>query len=245
MKNLVITGAAGSIGSSMVKKLYKKYNIICIDIDKFGLKKLKKNYKKINIYHSDITNHLTVSRLVNKISKKFNNIDILINNAGFIFSSPIIKFTEKKGFLAHSYKDWKTVLNKNLDTMFLLSSKVIEVMCNSRKPGLIINISSISAIGNEGQSAYSVAKASIEILTKIWSKELSKFKIRVCCISPGFFDTTSTYNSLSKSKIQYVKSNTPVGRLGNISELIDAISFIIKNKFFNGKVLKIDGGLEI
>jgi 3-oxoacyl-[acyl-carrier protein] reductase len=245
MKNLVITGASGSLGSLMVQKLKKKYNIICIDINKSGLKKLKKNYKEVNIYHCNIANPLAVSRLVNKINKKFNKIDILINNAGFIYSGPIIKFTENKGFLAHDYKDWKKILNKNLDTMFVFSSKVIELMCNTRNPGLIINISSISAQGNVGQSAYSVAKASIEILTKIWAKELSKFKIRVCCISPGFFNTASTHNSLSKSKIQHVESNTPVGRLGKISELTDAINFIVKNKFFNGKVLKIDGGLEI
>ena len=115
----------------------------------------------------------------------------------------------------------------------------------NRTKGIIINISSISAKGNVGQSAYSVAKSGLEILTKIWAKELSSFNIRVACIAPGFFNTKSTHSSLSKFHIEHLKTNTPTKRLGKVKELMLAINFIIKNEFFNGKVLSLDGGLEI
>ena len=118
-------------------------------------------------------------------------------------------------------------------------------MVSNRNPGLIINISSIASEGNEGQSAYSAAKAGINALTFTWAKELSRFNIRVAGISPGFFSTESTYQSINKSYIEHIKKNTPSKRLGKISELIQGIDFIIKNKFFNGKILKIDGGLKI
>ena len=127
----------------------------------------------------------------------------------------------------------------------LISSKVIQSFCNNRKKGLIINISSLSSKGNQGQSAYSAAKSSIEILTKIWSKELAPFGIRVTCIAPGFFETQSMKKEMSLSQINHIKSNTPLKRLGKTSEIVSAIKFIINNKFFNGKVLPIDGGLNI
>lgn len=244
MKRIIITGASGSIGTEIVKFFYKKNDLICIDIDKDKLNKLKSKFKKIKIYQCDLTNKKKVDNLVNKLNLNFKYFDILINNAGMIFNHPIIKLSSK-GFKPHSYLNWKKVLDLNLNSVFLFSSKIIENFCNNRRKGIIINISSISAKGNIGQSAYSVAKSGVEVLTKIWAHELSSFNIRVACIAPGFFDTKSTHNSLSKFQIEHLKNSTPVKKLGSTKELIKAIDFIIKNQFFNGKVLSLDGGLEI
>lgn len=244
MKRIIITGASGSIGNEMIKYFYKKNELICIDINKKNLKILKDKFKKIRIYQCDLTSQKKVNQLITKLNKEFKQFDILINNAGMIFSHPIIKLSPR-GFKSHSYTAWKKILDINLNSAFLFSSKVIENFCNNRTKGLIINISSISAKGNIGQSAYSVAKSGIETLTKIWAQELSSFNIRVACIAPGFFNTKSTHNSLSNFKIDYLKKNTPLKRLGDTKELIQAINFIINNKFFNGKVLSLDGGLEL
>ena len=84
-----------------------------------------------------------------------------------------------------------------------------------------------------------------EIIGLSRSKELSKFKIRVAGISPGFIETISTKKAVSKKVIDKLKENTPSQRLGKKSEFIQAINFIINNKFFNGKILEIDGGLNI
>ena len=244
MKRIIITGASGSIGSEIVKYFHKKNDLICIDINKKNLNKIKNKYKKIKIYQCDLTNQKNVDQLMKNLNIKYKYFDILINNAGMIYSHPMIKLSSK-GLKSHSYANWKKVLDINLNSIFLFSSKIIENFCNNRTKGLIINISSISAKGNIGQSAYSVAKSGIEILTKIWAQELSSFNIRVACIAPGFFNTKSTHNSLSKFQIDHLKNATPSKRLGATKELILAINFIIKNKFFNGKILSLDGGLEI
>ncbi|WP_440650528.1 SDR family NAD(P)-dependent oxidoreductase [Candidatus Pelagibacter sp. HIMB1495] len=244
MKRIIITGATGSIGNEIVKYFYKSNELICIDINKKELKILKNKFKKIKIYECDITNQKKVDELFKKLNLKFKYFDILINNAGKIYNQPIVKLTTS-GFKSHNYKIWKNILDLNLNSVFLFSSKIIENFCNNRTGGLIINISSISAKGNIGQSAYSVAKSGIEILTKIWAQELSNLNIRVACIAPGFLNTRSTYKSLSKFQIDHLKNITPIKRLGNTKELILAIKFIINNKFFNGKVLSLDGGLEI
>ena len=244
MKRIIITGASGSIGSEIVKYYYKKNDLICIDIDKENLKILKNKYKKIKTYQCDLTSKKKVDQLMNQLNTKYKHFDILINNAGKIYSNPIIKLSSN-GLKSHSYTDWKKVLDVNLNSIFLFSSSVIENFCKNRTKGIIINISSISAKGNKGQSAYSVAKSGVEILTKVWAQELSSFNIRVACIAPGFFNTKSTNRSLSNFQIDHLKKNTPLKRLGSTKELIQAINFIIKNKFFNGKVLPLDGGLEI
>jgi len=244
MKRIIITGASGSIGSEIVKYFHKKNDLICIDINKKNLNILKNKYKKIKIYQCDLTNQKNVDQLMKNLNIKYKYFDILINNAGMIYSHPMIKLSSK-GLKSHSYTNWKKVLDINLNSIFLFSSKIIENFCNNRTKGLIINISSISAKGNKGQSAYSVAKSGIEILTKIWAQELSSFNIRVACIAPGFFNTKSTHNSLSKFQIDHLKNSTPSKRLGATKELILAINFIIKNKFFNGKILSLDGGLDI
>jgi len=244
MKTILLTGAAGSIGEKIIRSFCKSYKIICVDKNKKSLKLLKKKFSKIEIYECDLIHEPAVKKLIEFIERKFKTIDILINNAGQIYSHPIIKLG-KKGFVSHSYKDWKKTIDLNLNSLFLLSSKVIENFCNNRKKGLIINISSISAKGNIGQSAYSSAKSAVEVLTKIWSEELSSFNIRVTCIAPGFFKTKSTFDSLNSYQIEHVKKNTPSLRLGKTYEIISALKFIINNKFFNGKVLPLDGGLKL
>ena len=243
-KIIIITGAAGSIGSEIVKSFHKNYTLICIDTDIQNLKNLKKNFKSIFIFKCNLLIEKDVNILVKKILKDFKKIDILINNAGQIYSSPIIKLGKEK-FLSHNYNMWKKIIDVNLNSLFLISSKVIETLCNQRKSGLIINVSSISANGNIGQSAYSSAKKSIEVLTKIWAEELKDFDIRVACVAPGFFNTKSTKKSLSKIQIEHIQKSTPLKRLGRTNELVHCIKFIINNKFFNGKTLRIDGGLNL
>jgi len=245
MNSILLTGASGKIGANIIKSFYNSHRLICVDKNRSSLIKLKKKYKKIEIFNLDLTKEKEVNNFLKKINKKQKSIDILINNAGLIYSNPIIKLSKKGKFIAHSFNEWKKILDINLNSLFLISSKVIQNWCNQRNKGLIINISSISAKGNVGQSAYSSAKSSIDILTKIWSKELSLFDIRVAGIAPGFFNTLSTKEALSINQINHIKKNTPARRLGNIKELISAIKFIISNKFFNGKTIPIDGGLYL
>lgn len=243
MKTILLTGASGSIGSYIVKSFYKNYNLICVDKNKIKLNILKKKYKKITISSCDLTKKNDVKKLFKNIIKK-KSIDVLINNAGVIYSEPLIKLG-KKGFTCHSYKNWLKVINTNLNSTFLITSNIVEHLCNLREESLIINVSSISALGNKGQSAYSASKSAIETLTKVWSKELSDFNIRVSCIAPGFFNTDSTNHSLGDEHISHIISNTPSKRMGEYDEFINGIKFIIQNKFFNGKILRLDGGLVI
>jgi 3-oxoacyl-[acyl-carrier protein] reductase len=243
-QTVIITGGAGSIGEFLVADLYQQVNkLIVIDKDEEKLKALKEKFGAIEIYSCDLTDSNKVSETITAISQAYN-VSVLINNAGFIHSEPllnILKPAERK----HSFEAWDTTIKRNLYTAFFTTASVVDEMVAKRIKGVVINISSIAAKGNIGQTAYSAAKAGIEAMTVTWAKELGMFGIRSVAIAPGFFDTTSTKDSLTEANVKKWTKSVPLNRLGGLHELASAVKFIIDNDYFNGQTLELNGGLKI
>lgn len=240
---VLITGGSGDIGKYLAEnfvKLSKKTIVIDIDDEKFELLERK----GIECFKCDVTHYSSVTSVIDEIFEKHQEIGIVVNCAGSIFNAPLINLLDKND-KKHNAEDWDRVIRTNLSSVFYVSSCVAEKMILKRTKGLIINISSISANGNAGQSAYSAAKAGVNALTLTWAKELSALGIRTACLSPGFIDTSSTSKALNESFITRIKNNIPLKRLGELSEISNAVQFIIENDYFNGKILEIDGGLRI
>ena len=124
-----------------------------------------------------------------------------------------------------------------------MSSHVVERMVRSRTRGLIVNISSVMAAGNPGQSAYSAAKAGVEALAVTWARELGGFGIRAVAIAPGFIDTPSTRQGLSPERLEDWVRKTPLRRLGTVEEVARAVVYAAENDFVTGTVLEVAGGL--
>jgi len=243
--HIVITGGASGIGLEILKELIKKEaKVSVLDINEPIINLAKRSDTQILTLKCDITNYQCVNESLDSIFKIHGPVDILINSAGIMTNCPIYNITNKIN-RRHSRELWEKTLNINLYGVFNVSSFVIENMVENRKKGLIINLSSISANGNIGQSAYSAAKAGVESLTKVWAKELSPLGIRSTCIAPGFCSTESTYNCLDDKKIKQWVNKTPLRRLGEMKEIISTIKYIIENDYFNGKIIELDGGLSI
>ena len=145
----------------------------------------------------------------------------------------------------HDFCEWDRIIAVNLSSYFYVTACVLKKMVSQRTKGVIVSISSISARGNAGQSAYSASKAGIEALTKTWAKELGPLGIRAVCIAPGFIDTEGTHGAISEAMIKSWKRKVPLKRLGTIEEITNAVTMMIENEFFNGKILELDGGLVI
>ncbi|MEP6948204.1 MAG: SDR family NAD(P)-dependent oxidoreductase [Ginsengibacter sp.] len=241
---VLITGGGRGIGNFIANGLTQKSaRIIIVDKDGQLLNDLPEQENLLK-YQCDLTDPLAVEALIEGIFKNDGGVNVCINNAGIIHSEPLVNILsreEKK----HNITNWKKVIDVNLNAVFYVTSNVAEKMVLNKQKGVIINISSISAQGNVGQSAYSASKAAIEALTKTWSKELGMFKIRCACIAPGFFDTPSTRESLTENMLSKWQKSVPVARLGELKELLSAVEFIIENDYFNGKVLALDGGLNL
>jgi 3-oxoacyl-[acyl-carrier protein] reductase len=242
---ILITGGAKGIGNFLAKRLAEiAEKVIVIDNDQESLKKIEQS-SNIRPYYCDLTDHLEVNKTISEIYKKEGIVNVLINNAGLIHSEPLFNMI-KKDDPKHSIENWQRTININLNAVFYTTVNVVEKMRQNRiKSGLIINISSISALGNMGQSAYSATKAAVESLSTTWSKELGMFKIRSVAIAPGFFDTESTRNSLTENILTKWEQAVPLKRLGHLEELYLSVKFSIENDYFNGKVISIDGGLTI
>ena len=242
--SVLVTGGGKGIGRFIATHLLGKVSrVIVIDQDVQLLKDLPDSADLI-AYHADITAADVVEKTVKEIFEKHGGINVCINNAGIIHSEPLINILSR-GEKKHSISNWEKVIDINLNGVFYVTSNVVENMVSRRKKGVIINISSISAQGNVGQSAYAASKAAVEALTKTWSKELGMFNIRCACIAPGFFNTPSTKESLNENMLAKWQKSVPLGKLGELDDLLNAVEFIITNEYFNGKVLALDGGLSI
>ena len=242
--NVLVTGGGKGIGNFISNGLLQKAaRVIIVDRDEQLINDLPAHENLVK-YHCDVTDSSAVERLVEQIFEKDGGVNVCINNAGIIHSEPLVNLLSRQE-KRHSITNWQKVMDVNLNAVFYVTSNVAEKMILKKQKGLVINISSIAAQGNAGQSAYAASKAAVEALTKTWSKELGMFKIRCACIAPGFFDTPSTQESLSENMLSKWQKSVPVARLGKMEELLSAVEFIIANEYFNGKILALDGGLNI
>lgn len=241
-KVAIVTGGASGLGLAIAEGLVTKgAKVVVIDIDNKKLDALSDDIVK---YCINITNYELVQQVIDDIFVKFKSIDILINNAGVIYNEPLINIMNPSS-MKHSYDTFKKNIDINLNAVFIMSSIVAEKMVMNRIEGVLINMSSISANGNAGQTAYSASKAAVEAMTKTWSKELGAFGIRSVAIAPGFINTESTNEALNEKIIKHIVTNTPLRKLGEANNIFQSVQYIIENDFVNGTVLQVDGGLTI
>jgi len=241
---ILITGAASGIGKFLAEKLsMNAEKIISMDINENIFSEFKEN-KKIETFKCDVTNYEEVTTVFKSIFEKYPTISVVINNAGKIFSAPLLNLLSRTD-RRHNYEQWKEIIDINLTSVFNVGSTVADLMQRNKTKGLIINISSVAAQGNVGQTAYSAAKAGINALTITWGKELTMFGIRCAGIAPGFFDTPSTRAALSDANIEKITKQVPLKRLGSLDELLNGVKFIIENDYYNAKILELDGGVVI
>jgi 3-oxoacyl-[acyl-carrier protein] reductase len=244
-KRVIVTGGVRGLGRSFVEALHLKEAIVAVfDINSHGLVELREHYPNMKCIECDVADYKQVMEATASYHAEFKSADILINNAGILYSAPLVRLS-MSGLEKHDLGMWNKTLATNLSSVFFMTACVVEQMIATRTKGVIVNISSISAGGNIGQSAYSAAKAGVNALTATWAKELSTMGIRVVAVAPGFTETESTRQALSESVLQETIKKIPLRRLGKPHEIAQGVISVIENDFFNGKVYELDGGLII
>jgi len=242
-KKVIVTGGVRGLGRCIVEKLVAKGATATVfDIDVQGLDKSRKEAANLNWVECDVSNYEHVVAATNQYHEKFGAADVLINNAGILYSAPLVRITAA-GIEKHDLAMWNKVLATDLSSVFYMTACIVEKMVTARTKGVIVNISSVAAAGNAGQSAYSAAKAGVNALTATWAKELSLMGIRVVAVAPGYTETESTKQALSDAMLREIVKKVPLRRLGKPEEIADGVLSVIENDFFNGKVIELDGGL--
>ena len=236
-KNIIVTGATGGIGNSIVKKLSDlDANIIATGTKIEKLEELKSKYKNVKILRFDISQTEKIEEFIeNATSLLGGSIDCLINNAGLTQDNLAIRM---------SLDEWKKVIDINLTSTFLLSKFVIKRMLKN-KSGKIINITSVVGhTGNLGQSNYTASKAGIVAMSKSLAIEYAKKNININCISPGFIKTAMTDNLDEKYK-ELIISKIPSARLGEPTDIANAVIFLASDQsnYINGETIHVNGGM--
>ena len=236
-KNIIVTGASGGIGNSIVKKLYEnKANVLASGTRVEKLEELKSKFNNIKILSFDISQTEKIEEFIENASAQLGgNLDCIINNAGITKDNLSIRM---------SLEEWKKVIDVNLTSTFLLSKFAIKKMLKN-KSGKIINITSVVGhTGNVGQANYTASKAGIVAMSKSLAIEYAKKNINVNCISPGFIKTAMTDKIDDKFK-ESIISKIPSARLGEPDDIANAVIFLASNQsnYINGETLHVNGGM--
>ena len=240
MIHFVITGGAAGIGHFLSNSLIEKGHKVTI-LDKNNDCKIDSS--RVSYYKCDVTDLSGLNNVLDKIVQEQGFPDVVINNAGIIHNELLFNFSNKQ--MEHSSESWNNVIDVNLTGVFYVTRGFVARLMLERKTAVFINISSISARGNAGQSAYSASKAGVEALTKTWSKELGRLGFRFLAIAPGFMDTDSTKLSLSIESLRKYVDKIPSRKLGNVEAILQSVEFCVFNQYLNGAIINVDGGITI
>ena len=238
-KNIIVTGATGGIGNSIVEKLNDNgANILATGTKIDKLEELKKKYNNIKIVKFDISEHEKIEEFINNATDELGgSLDCIVNNAGITKDNLTIRM---------NLEEWTKVIDINLTSTFLMCKYSLKKMLKN-KAGKIINITSVVGhTGNAGQANYTASKAGIVAMSKSLSIEYAKKNINVNCISPGFISTAMTDKIDEKHK-EAIIAKIPSNRLGKPEDIANAVFFLSSDQsdYINGETLHVNGGMYL
>ena len=236
-KKIIITGATGGIGNSIVKMLSESgAKILATGTRLEKLEELKSKFKNTDILKFDISKDEEIEGFIDNATKQLGGgLDCLINNAGITQDNLAIRM---------NIDEWKKVIDINLTSTFLLSKFAVKKMLKN-KYGKIINITSVVGhTGNLGQANYTASKAGIVAMSKSLAIEYAKKNININCISPGFIKTEMTDKIEEKFK-EAIISKIPSSRLGEPEDVANAVLFLASDQsnYINGETIHVNGGM--
>ena len=235
-KKILITGATGGIGNSLIKKFYNLGStVVATGTNEEKLKKIKKDFSNIHVERFKLDEHDKIEEFIEKIDKNLGGLDILVNNAGITLDNLAIRLTEE---------NWKKVIDINLTSTFLMCKHVIKKMLK-KKSGKIINITSIVGhTGNLGQVNYAASKAGIVAFSKSLAIEYAKKNININCVSPGFIKTEMT-DKISDEFKKTLINKIPSGSLGSVEDVSNCVAFLASDmaNYINGETIHVNGGM--
>ena len=235
--NIILTGATGVIGNSILDKLISAGSkVLATGTNEEKLKLIQEKYKNLNVLKFDISDHKNIDKFVEDCSSILSNrIDVLINNAGITHDNLSIKMKEE---------EWKRVIDINLTSTFLISKNVIRKMIKS-KAGKIINITSVVGhSGNIGQANYAASKAGIIAMSKSLALEYGKKNITINSVSPGFILSEMT-NKISEDHTELLKSRISLNKFGKPEDVANTVIFFISilADYITGETIHVNGGM--
>jgi len=238
-KVVLVTGSSRGIGAEIIGAFGKR-GAACVvnyvgdpeEQNKSDAASVARKLKEPLIIECDVTQPDQVESMMKQIQDRHGGLDILVNNSGIIHDRTIKKM---------SMEEFESVLRVNLTGTFTVTQKAAAIL---RSGGRIVNMSSVSGqMGLFGQANYSSSKAAIIALTKVSAREFARQNITVNAIAPGFIDVGMSKGLPEEVTANFIKQ-IPLGRLGDVNEIIDAALFLASPmaSYITGHVLNVNGG---
>jgi 3-oxoacyl-[acyl-carrier protein] reductase len=248
-KTVVVTGAGRGIGRAIALQLARHgADIALFDLNSDDLDETSAlctaEAVRARSYRVNVSDEGEVTTAMQRVAVDFGRLDGLVNNAGIVRDGLLVKVKDGAVVGRMGMDQWNAVIGVNLSGVFLCAREAAAHMVEFGNGGVIVNISSISRVGNAGQSNYSAAKAGVESMGVVWAKELARYGIRVGSIAPGFTHT-EILSSMRPEVLDKLTAPVPLKRLGQPEEIAHAVTFIFENDFFTGRCIEVDGGLRL
>jgi len=245
---IIVTGAASGMGRCFARRLAEEgAQVMGCDIDEEGLAETAETVDgEIRTTRADVTEESEVVELVERTAEAFGAVNGLVNNAGIFQDGLLVKKNRDTGEVEKmSLEQWQSVIDVDLTGPFLCTREVAaHIVEEDLEGGVVVNISSVSRHGNQGQSNYSAAKAGLVADTKLWAEELSHHGIRVGAIAPGFIETP-ILEGMPEEMREKMISGVPLGRAGRPEEVYRALEFVLECGYFTGRCVDVDGGATV
>ena len=250
LKNKVtlITGGAAGIGKATAERFAEEgAHVVICDVDqKSGEATAGDIGPNAEFYRVDVTDKKAVEKLTENVIAKSDRIDVLINNAGILRDSLLVKMKDGELVKQMPEPDFDLVIAVNLKGVFNFTQAIAPEMIR-QGGGVILNATSVVGIdGNLGQTNYVATKAGVIGMTKVWARELGRYNIRVNAVAPGF-TATDILTSMPDKVLEGMKAQTPLGRLGQPADIANAYLFLASDEasFITGEILRVDGGIVV
>jgi 3-oxoacyl-[acyl-carrier protein] reductase len=248
----IVTGGAAGIGRATALRFAQGgYAVSVWDVDEAGAAALVPALQAAGAPDAegrkvDVTDSAAVEKAVAEVVARFGRVDALVNNAGIVRDSQLVKW--KEGVVASTMTDadFDKVIAVNLKGVFTCTRAAAPHMIKQGS-GVVLNASSVVGLyGNFGQTNYAATKAGVISFTKTWARELGKFGIRVNAVAPGFV-ATDIIKAMPEKVIAGMVAKTPVGRMGKPEDIAEAYFWLASDaaSFVHGATLSVDGGLVL
>ena len=241
-KVAIITGAGSGIGhATAVKFGHEGARVAVCDINEAAAERVAQeingNGGEALPFHVDVTDKVSIARMVEGVMARWGRIDTLVNNAGIVQDAQFKKMTDEQ---------FERVIDVNLKGVYNCTKAVVDIMLEQHS-GCILNASSIVGLyGNFGQTNYAASKFAVIGMMKTWARELGKRGIRSNAICPGFIETP-ILQSMPHKVIQMMEEKVPMGRLGRPEEIANTYAWLASDEasYINGAVIEVSGGVTI
>jgi 3-oxoacyl-[acyl-carrier protein] reductase len=241
---IIVTGAAQGMGAHFARRLHEAgAQVAAGDINEAALAELPAGIHRRRL---DVSSEEDIGAFVAWAKESMGGLNGLVNNAGILRDGLLVKKDKATGEVKKMSKaDWDLVIGVNLTGATFMVRDVVAAMVESgARPGVVVSISSVARHGNRGQSNYVSAKAALAANCVTWAREFAQYGVRAVAVAPGMIETPMTRGMNQKARDALV-ANVPCARIGEPEDIWQAVKFCLECDYFNGRVVDVDGGLQM